>query len=310
MGVIYKITSPSGRAYIGKTISLKRRISDYKYKLNGRESIVINSIKKYGWDAHKLEVVEEVSDELLDEREIFWIRELQTWVNAGSRGMNMTEGGEGQRIPWMHDTERRKRQSEVFTGEGNPFYGKTHTPEVREQISKIMSKRNKEQGIRVPDWGAAKGRLACIRPIIAYDSNGDFIGEYESKAEAAGMLNVDARYVASSSNKGTWVYGRYFFVNKTSDKYPKKIAVGNITVQNCKRPVLFLNKNYEVISEYPSALEASIDLGLPKTTINRASQYNNLHPIRKGHIFIYKDLYEKILRDGVINQDGLIKKTN
>ena len=45
----------------------------------------------------------------------------------------MTLGGDGQRSTWMHDTERRKKQSRLFSGQGNPFYGKTHSEENGEE---------------------------------------------------------------------------------------------------------------------------------------------------------------------------------
>lgn len=49
MKVIYKITSPSGRVYIGQTGLLKKRINAYKHARCRKQRKLYNSIVKYGW---------------------------------------------------------------------------------------------------------------------------------------------------------------------------------------------------------------------------------------------------------------------
>lgn len=60
---IYKITSPSGKIYIGSTWDLKDRI--YRYKTNRvKDQIkIFNSIKKHGWENHVFEVIFECDRE-------------------------------------------------------------------------------------------------------------------------------------------------------------------------------------------------------------------------------------------------------
>jgi len=291
MGVIYKITNPNGRIYVGKTWNLKRRISDYKYKLNGRTSIVINSIKKYGWDNHKLEIIEDnVLDEKLNEREIFWIAKLKTYNFYYPDGMNLTKGGEGQRSTWMHDLERRKYMSELFKGEKAPFYGKKHTEETKKIISEKAKISSKIIGREIPKWGAEKSHEKSRKPVVCYNHKGEFLREFISTNEASQILGVNRASVSESCHsKITGVEGKYIFKFKT-ENYPLLIESVEIKRKGEKRPVLLIQKNK--IVEYPSALEASIDLGVPKGTINRAAQYNNGKPIRKGFIFVYKDIYE------------------
>jgi group I intron endonuclease len=297
MGVIYKITSPTNKVYVGKTYDLRKRINAHKAcSRKGSSVILYNSIRKYGWDAHKLEVIEEVEDDKLNEREMFWIAELKTYCFENPMGLNMTKGGEGQRSTWMHDTQRRMDQSNKFKGEGNPFYGKKHPIELRKELSKLASKRNKKLNRTVPKWGAEKGRLKVIRAVICYDKYGNFLKEYDSISSAEKELKINHASICESC-KGiiTGVFGKYVFRYKEPN-YPLKIEVGEVKIKSTKRPVLYLNKKLEVIKEYASASEAAVDLEMPKTTINRAALYNNLKPIRTGHIFIYKDLYEKQLK--------------
>ena len=95
IGHIYKITSPTGRVYIGKTTRLNDRISYYRNNNKGGQKILDSSIKKYGWDQHKFEVIDEASVDQLNELEIKYIKELNTFHYDNSNGMNLTRGGEG-----------------------------------------------------------------------------------------------------------------------------------------------------------------------------------------------------------------------
>lgn len=297
MGIIYKITSPTGRLYVGKTTHLARRKNTYKYNIANNvgwvNSMIMNSLQKYGWEAHIFEIIEEIQDEKLNEREIFWIKELHTYCFENPKNMNMSRGGEDGGRSWLFDEPRRKEQSKKFTGDGNPFYGKAHSDKTKEVLSKIMSKRNREKNIRVPKWGAEKGRLKVIKGVVVYNNLGNFIGEYESLVEASIKTGLKIQAIKDSAIYGSWIEGGYLVKYKTDD-YPLKIEVGNITKQTVKRPVLFFMGNS--IIEYPSSLEASQDLKIPKTTINRAAYYNKFKPIRSGHVFIYTDLYAEILK--------------
>lgn len=293
MGFIYKITSPSNKNYIGQTYDLTKRIAAHKCATKyGKNIILHNSIRKYGWAAHTFEVIEEVEDSMMDSREVFWIAELKTFCLYNDDGMNMTEGGKGHRSTWMHKVELRKWFSEKFTGEGNPFYGKKHTEETRKILSDNAKVRNLKEGRRIPEWGAEKGRQIVRRPIVCYNLTGEFIKEYNCARMAAIELGLKSNNICDNCNNKSTNCGGYIFKYKT-DNYPLKIQVGEIKTQTVKRPVLTL-VDFEVICEHPSAQEASDFWGIPKTTINRAAQYNWLVPIRSGHVFIYTDLYAEI----------------
>lgn len=54
---IYKITSPSGKIYIGSSINIKRRFSDYKRLRCKSQSKLYSSFLKYGVDKHLFEVI-------------------------------------------------------------------------------------------------------------------------------------------------------------------------------------------------------------------------------------------------------------
>ncbi len=73
-GYIYRITSPNTYVYVGQTINLKNRLQKYKSLCCKPQPIIYNSIVKYGWDNHILEILESDIDNYtkLDELEIKW----------------------------------------------------------------------------------------------------------------------------------------------------------------------------------------------------------------------------------------------
>lgn len=310
MVTIYKIINPIGQLYIGQTKNIRKRKNFHKRKSvnigNERETILYASIRKYGWENHRFEIIEVVDDNLGYEREIYWIKELKTYHFENANGLNMTIGGLGRKGTWMWNIELRKWYSERYKGDGSPFYGHKHTEENKKIIGEKAAKRNKERGITIPKWGAEKGRLNVIKAVLCYDKKGRFIAEFESIIEAATKLYVNRASITESC-KGiiTGVEGKYIFRFKEPN-YPLQIEVGEIKKKGEKRIVLYIDGKGEIIKEYPSAMEASIELEIPKGTINRASLRAEIYPIRTGHIFVYKDLYNKAYRE--FEKNGFIFK--
>lgn len=93
-GVIYLITNlVNGKKYVGQTRqSLKRRIIEHKRDSRKNKIGVDAAIRKYGWENFKVEIIEECTVEQLNERERFWIRELNSKTPIG---YNLTDGGKG-----------------------------------------------------------------------------------------------------------------------------------------------------------------------------------------------------------------------
>ena len=292
MGVIYKIASPTGRTYIGKAKDLRKRINSHKCaSKKGLNILLHNSIRKYGWEAHAFEVLEEVDNSSLNDREVALIKEHNTYWIDNPMGMNMTVGGDGNKGSWMHKTELREWFSQKFTGEGNPFYGKKHTEEWRKKKSKESSEYNKKNNITIAEWGVEKGREKVRRKIVCYDSKGKFVKEYKSISEASNDLNIshssiDPVLAGKRTNAGGYVF-RYW-----EENFAREVEVGEIKKQGVKRPVVVVAQGK--CREFPSAQEASEELGIPKTTINRAAMYNQGRPIRAGYAFYYKDSFEGI----------------
>ena len=81
---IYKITSPSNKKYIGQSIDIKRRFSQYKKGLCKNQTKIYNSFLKYGVENHTFEIIDKCTIELLNERERYW----QEYYNCVENGLN------------------------------------------------------------------------------------------------------------------------------------------------------------------------------------------------------------------------------
>ena len=92
---IYKITSPTGRVYVGQTRSMPKRLNSYKNGYTEKQPRLHRSINKHGWSNHTFDIIEECSILLLNEREIFWGKKLDV---LGKNGLNCKIGERTQAI--------------------------------------------------------------------------------------------------------------------------------------------------------------------------------------------------------------------
>jgi group I intron endonuclease len=125
--VIYKTTNLiDGMIYVGQ--DTKNRPSYY-----GSGLLIKRAIKKFGKENFKKEILEYCnSKEELNEREVFWIKEL----NSKEKGYNICSGGQGQ-----NSNEIKEKFSKNRTGINNTMYGKNHTDDVKKFISDINKGR-------------------------------------------------------------------------------------------------------------------------------------------------------------------------
>lgn len=99
MGIIYKLTSPSGKSYIGQTTrSFSVRFAQHKREAElGSECPIHRAIRKYGIENFTSEILEKnIPENLLDIREEYYIQKYDTFY----QGYNATLGGMGnKKIP-------------------------------------------------------------------------------------------------------------------------------------------------------------------------------------------------------------------
>lgn len=89
--VIYKITSPTGKIYIGQSKNINKRLSYYSSAQTVEQRKIHASILKYGWEAHAVEIIELVaSHENINEVETKWIKYYDS--TNSENGLNIIAG--------------------------------------------------------------------------------------------------------------------------------------------------------------------------------------------------------------------------
>jgi group I intron endonuclease len=126
-GVVYcYYNTLNGKRYVGQTTESRYKLRHYKHKYmdGNRDSPFYRAIAKYGYDAFELSILEKdiETNDLLNEREIYWVSYFNTKV---PNGYNMTEGGAGAR-GYKHDPSKIRR------GVLHHNYGKPMNPALKE----------------------------------------------------------------------------------------------------------------------------------------------------------------------------------
>jgi group I intron endonuclease len=123
---IYKITSPTGRVYIGQSVNIERRFNTYE-KLNCKQQIrLYNSFLKYGIENHVFEIIELCEEKELNKRERFF----QEKFNVLEKGLNCKLTKTKDRSGKLSE-ETKKKLSELQKG-------RKRTIEQKKQISKTL----------------------------------------------------------------------------------------------------------------------------------------------------------------------------
>ena len=111
MGYIYLITNKlDGKQYVGQTSrDIHTRFAEHCTEKRGH-SRLHNAIQKYGWQNFSIEELEQVPNDKLDEREIYWIKKLDTYNN----GYNLTTGGTSININMAHVKSVRVKENNLI----------------------------------------------------------------------------------------------------------------------------------------------------------------------------------------------------
>jgi group I intron endonuclease len=178
---VYKITSPSGKVYIGSSKDIKRRFRTYKYLKGVKQQIKLyNSFLKYGIINHNFKILF-----LCSEKDRYYFeRCFGDIYNSLKKGLNLSLP-QREDLPAIISDETRLKFSIINKGINNKMYGKTHTKEAREKISKN-----------------AKIHLKKRQKIVyQYDLEGNLLNVFESVNEASRKTLIDSGSVCICCNK-------------------------------------------------------------------------------------------------------------
>lgn len=139
-GIIYKITSPSGKIYVGSTKDFKQRMRHYERAHCKAQVRLYNSIIKYGFENHVVEILDEVLIEYIYKAEAVWGNYYDV---LGRRGLNCTLPKTSDRYKNVSD-ETRIRMSNSRKNKPNPLKGKRRGGKLTEDMKKHLSEKLKE----------------------------------------------------------------------------------------------------------------------------------------------------------------------
>lgn len=205
---IYKITNTeNGKCYIGQSRDIEARwqkhLSSYK---SSPDWELYRAFKKYGISKFTFEIVEECQIEELNEREVYWIAQYNSFNN----GYNMTLGGEAcngtnDKIVYQYDLSGR------LVGEYKSAHEAARALNIQfTNICKVCRGERKTAGgfgwsyekkiIEEPIQTIVKHNTA----VLQYDKQGNFIAEYKSAREAwkqTGINNTTIGLVCKGKGK-------------------------------------------------------------------------------------------------------------
>jgi group I intron endonuclease len=218
-GYIYKIINPKGKVYVGQTINLQSRIKNYRNLKCSNQKILYNSILKYGWENHKFEIIETIEIEndksLLNEKEIFWIKELKSFGD----GMNCNAGGNGN-VGRKCSEETKKKISQGNLGKKQSDETKKKIAEASKGRSHIVTQDVKDkisrskQGQQVSDETKQK--------ISKFNKGKILSEEHKNKIKESSLgkkMSEEAKKNISNGKKGKpWTEARRLAQNKNNNE--------------------------------------------------------------------------------------------
>ena len=145
---IYKITSPSGRVYVGQSKDIESRWVSYRKGNCHQQRILFNSIIKYGWINHIFEIIEECEVDELNCRERYWQDFYE--VEKRGRGLNCILTGCGELkekkiLAYRKTVTKNKSVGKgILRGEEHPNWGRVYSEFERFKLSISKSKLSEE----------------------------------------------------------------------------------------------------------------------------------------------------------------------
>jgi len=223
---IYKITSPSGKIYIGQSINIEKRWKDYKYVFR-KQTKVYRSLQKYGFDAHKFEIIQLCNLDELNKYENYWKVFYLNLVKNNWKNVLFCD---------------------LYDLGGGPKSDIT-----KQKLSKASKGKSKPEG-----FGDIIGRS-----ILQYSLEGEFIKEWNSITKAKQHFKGDILGNCSDKQKTA---GGYIWKYKT-ENFPIKLEINitngnknksktNKFIQSKYKPIIQYDLNMNQIKEWNSIKEA------------------------------------------------------
>jgi group I intron endonuclease len=219
MVVIYKITSPSGKVYIGQSRNWASRKSKYKKLKNSQQIKIHRSLLKYGYDAHEFKIIHElpddVSQDVINNYEVlYW----ELYKDCGVEMLNVKYPGSNGKL----SEETKIKMSALRSGINNSMYGKKGKDHPAYGNVGYWKNKPKEQhprfgscGEKNPNFGRTGekhpmfGKRGGDSPFAKKVINSITNEIYPSAKDASVILNINYSSLTSRLKKSKNFYLRY-----------------------------------------------------------------------------------------------------
>ena len=176
---IYKITNPKGKIYIGQTIDIQRRVYQYE-KFNCKEQPKLyNSLKKYGFENHKIELIYECDIESLTFFERYYQELYNSTENDNLNCFLVTTADKSGR----HTEETKRKMSESAKGKKKSA---EHIAKLPQNQKGYKGKKRSEQTKLKQSLNSGKARV-----VYQYTKGNDFIKEWRNVTEAEKAYSIN-----------------------------------------------------------------------------------------------------------------------
>ena len=268
MGYIYKVTNMlNGKVYIGQTrrtirIRWREHIHDAFDREKPCKFALHCAIRKYGKDAFTVEMIEECDNNVLDEREKYWIEQC----NSRKHGYNMERGGSGNKGHPIYQ----------YALDGTFIRGFNTTREACIAIGTQYISFNANDATLTSGgylWRRFKtDKIAPVhirqyeKRVYQYTSDGDYIGEFDSLVHAAQAVrgrNTGALIGAVCRGDRQHAYGYRWSFTKEAHLHEA------VPPKNYKK-VIRISPDSGEQKVYPTIANAAKDTGVSPPNITEA----------------------------------------
>ena len=331
MPEIYKIVNQvNGKIYVGQTKSNKetRLYSHLKQTRDGSKLPIYCAIRKYGKENFLIETIEYCEESQLNEKEEYWIKELNTLCHDG---YNIRSGGRGKQ---PEDLKLRIRES--LKSRRKPVI--QFNPETGEIINEFVSlnETGRQLGIAVPnlekctknytkktndgfgfiykkDYEKLIDKSELImdgyrkigrrgKAVFGIDKKGNKI-EFDFMDNAAKHIGCQYATIIDHIKNGIRYKGYIWNYKKDENSDECKIKMHE-ALENEEPPILQFNpKTGKIINEFDDRIDAGKKLGIRCGLIHLCTK-DYINKTTHGFGFIYKDDYEKLIDKSKLIMEG------
>jgi group I intron endonuclease len=237
---VYKIISPSGKAYIGQSMNVYKRMNIYKNGHTHSQPKIHRSFTKYGFANHIFYLLEICEIDMLMEREVYYkCKHVEEHGWEMALFCDLYDQGSG---PRSEETKRKLSEGKIGKKHAKPHSNKGvprpdfMTDETKQKISLANQKpkppRSEEHSRKIGEshMGKSKGHKGRISPmrgkihsteskekarlnnlgknnksVLQYSKDGIFIQEWESQTIAAQSLGKKSGAAIGQCAKGKYV---------------------------------------------------------------------------------------------------------